>query len=174
MSTVTPALIAAASVPAPAPVPATHADIQRAVKLIALAGCVKPKLLGDAKAALSEPSSHNVNFRAHVRGIVSKGMSTPAGNVLKAVTVDVFTRGVICRALRMLKVRPARLRAAVQAAAKEGWGLTSVDKVDDCGDLSAIFDEVSAEISGELAPTTIETAGRAAAVRVEAMFELLD
>lgn len=153
---------------------AQQSNVTRLARLITLAGCVKPKLLGEAKAALAEPSSHAVEFRAHVRGQVTKGLSTPSSSVSQAPVVDVFTRGVVVAALRKLKVTPAKLRAAVKAAAMEGWGLTPKKSLDDCADLVAVFDQVSADISGELPATTIQTAGRAAAVRVEATFDLLD
>lgn len=148
-----------------------------AARLCAIAGAVKAKLAGDAKAALPESSTHLVDSTFRIRGSVSKGASEPESTGESRPSVNLFDRGVMLDVLRRLKVTPQQLRTAVRASIKpieRAGDLSQLGQGVIAQDLAAVIEQAQAELCGRLPAEPWKRPGRAGSVHVTVTLETLD
>jgi len=142
-------------------------------QIVALGSAVKPKALTDAKGRLPDMANEPVDFRVRIRGTVTKGVGTPASSGKSPATCDLFNRSMITEVMRLLKIKPEKLRASLrEAAAHNGHAHNYADHPANAA-LLTVVNEVSQEIAATLPATTYSSNGRAATVSSNLTFELV-
>lgn len=133
---------------------------EEAARLCLLAGVIKPKQASEAKAALPEGSSHQVDVTLHLQGSVVKSESTPDAEISIKPSCNAWQRGVLAEVLRRLDVDTGKLKRALRAALRAD----PVRLVEDNQQLIDLVEQIAEAHRQTLPETKTTKPGRAATV----------
>ena len=149
-------------------------DIAKLAQICALGGAVKSKALTDAKRALPERAAVPVDFLVRIAGNVTKELDTPATESTRPAKADLFTRNLVSEVLRLLGIGPKRLAVALrEASAKAGYSFNYADSPANAA-LLEVFEQVAGEVAARLPAEPCTTPGRAAAVRTDVSYTIVE
>lgn len=132
---------------------------------VALAGVCKGKDLDQAKAALPDGFSGNVDFCVRITGSIQKATGCPASVASVAAVVTLQSLDHVTALLRQLGVGAKRLRSALQAV--------QTDAAPD-PELANVFTEVEKERAAKLPAVDKPIAAKAGAVQTQVSATLID
>lgn len=143
-------------------------------QMAALAGCIAPKPLADAKRSIAAGSSTQVDFTVAVRGTVQKGVDEAPSETEVPATFNLMTPEVCAEVMRRLKCTPDQLKRLLKSIASKMLVSGKLPSPDAREELLGVFDTVSDQVAAKLPKEKQTRPGRAGAVRVSASCELVN